>query len=58
MGGGRAHIVEDNEGKLRGLKAIMRHCTGGEYSFAEDRLHSVLVVRIDIESITGKQSGY
>ncbi len=58
IGRGRAYILESNEEKLRGLKVIMRQCTGGEYSFSEERLDSVLVVEIRIEKITGKQSGF
>jgi len=58
IGTGRAYILESNEEKLRGLKTIMRQCTGGEYSFSEERLDSVLVVEIKIENITSKQSGF
>jgi len=58
IGRGKACILESNEEKLRGLKTIMRQCTGGEYSFSEERLDSVLVVEIRIEKITGKQSGF
>ena len=58
IGMGRAHILESAEGKVRGLKAIMRQCAGGEYSFSEEKWASVLVVEIKIESITGKQSGF
>ena len=58
IGRGKACILESNEEKLRGLKAIMRQCTGGEYSFSEERLDSVLVVEIKIENVTGKQSGF
>lgn len=58
IGTGRAYILENNEEKVRGLKSIMRQCAGGEYSFSEKRLDTVLVIRIDIENIAGKQSGY
>ncbi len=58
IGTGRAYILENNEEKTRGLKSIMRQCAGGEYSFSEERLDTLLVIKIDIESITGKQSGY
>ena len=58
IGMGRARILESAEEKVRGLKAIMRQCTGGEYSFSEEKWNSVLVVEIKIDSITGKQSGF
>ena len=57
IGRGRAYILENKEDKIRGLKSIMRHCTGGEYSYSEEKWNTVLVVRIDIESLTGKH-GY
>ena len=58
IGMGRARILESAEEKVRGLKAIMRQCAGGEYSFSEAKWNAVLVVEIKIESITGKQSGF
>ena len=60
IGMGRIYILENNEEKIHGLKSIMRQCTGSEYSFSftEEKLNSVLVGRVDIENITGKQAGY
>ena len=58
IGMGRARILESAEERVRGLKAIMRQCAGGEYSILEEKLNSVLVVEIKIENITGKQSGF
>lgn len=58
IGKGFAFKVESNEEKVHGLKSIMRQCTGSEFEFALDRLNTVLVVRIDIESMTCKQAGF
>ena len=58
IGMGRTRILESAEERVRGLKAIMRQCAGGEYSILEEKLNSVLVVEIRIENITGKQSGF
>ncbi len=58
MGVGRAYIVENDEEKIYGLRLIMKQYSEGEFSFPKSRLDSVLVVRVDIGSITGKQSGY
>ena len=58
IGTGRAYILEDKEEKSRGMKLIIRQCIEGEYSFSEDRLESVVVIKIDIENMTGKQSRY
>jgi nitroimidazol reductase NimA-like FMN-containing flavoprotein (pyridoxamine 5'-phosphate oxidase superfamily) len=58
FGKGTADFIEDREEKIRGLKAIMRQCTGSEYAFSLDKLSTVLVVRIDIDSMTCKQAGF
>jgi len=58
IGMGGAHILESNEEKRHGLSVLMRHYTNSEFTIPENKLKSVLVVRIDIESVTGKTSGY
>jgi len=58
IGVGRACILESYEEKTHGLRLIMKQYSEGEFSFPESKLDSVLVVRVNIESITGKQSGY
>jgi nitroimidazol reductase NimA-like FMN-containing flavoprotein (pyridoxamine 5'-phosphate oxidase superfamily) len=58
IGKGTANIVENTQEKIRGLKSIMRQCTGSEYDFSPDRLNTVLIVRIDINTMTCKQAGF
>lgn len=58
IGVGRAYILENDEEKSHGLKLIMRQYTEGNFSFPKSTLDSVLVVRVDIGSITGKKSGH
>jgi len=58
IGMGRAHILESAEEKAHGLELLMRHYTEGDFSFPKSEPGSVLVVRIDIENITGKKAGY
>jgi nitroimidazol reductase NimA-like FMN-containing flavoprotein (pyridoxamine 5'-phosphate oxidase superfamily) len=65
VGTGRAAIVEDGKERMRGLKAIMRHYArlagGGDFAdddFERAVLAKTAVIRVDIESLTGKQSGY
>lgn len=55
IGVGRANILEDDEEKTRALKLIMRQYSKGDFSFSESALASVLVVRIDITTITAKK---
>ena len=58
IGMGRACILQGDEEKAHGLKVIMRQYSEKDFNFPKERLDSVLVVRIDVESITGKKSGY
>ncbi len=58
IGVGRAYILEKDEEKSRALNLTMKHYSEGEFSISKSALDSVLVVKVDIESITGKQSGY
>jgi uncharacterized protein len=55
IGFGRAEILEDPEEKKHGLNCIMRHYGGGTHLFSESDLESVAVIRIAVESMTGKK---
>jgi nitroimidazol reductase NimA-like FMN-containing flavoprotein (pyridoxamine 5'-phosphate oxidase superfamily) len=56
IGFGRAAILEGPEEKRHGLNCIMRHYGGsGTYDFSEKDLMPVIVVRIAVESVTGKK---
>jgi len=58
IGVGRAYILEDDEEKSHGLNLITKQYTKGDFSFPKSELEKTLVVRVDIESVTGKKSGY
>jgi uncharacterized protein len=55
IGFGRASIVTDAGEKRHGLNCIMRHYGGGTHEFSERDIGSVAVIRIAIESMTGKK---
>lgn len=56
MGTGTARILTDPEEKRRGLDAIMRHYTRAPQCYPDDMLARTAVVRIAVESMTGKES--
>ena len=58
IGVGRAYILESDEEKSQGLRVIVRHYTEGDFTFPKADLDKIMVVRVDIESITGRKSGY
>ena len=58
MGNGRAFLIHDPVEKSRALNIIMAQYQGDSYEYSEGALEKVAVVKIEIESMTGKRSGY
>jgi uncharacterized protein len=57
IGFGTAEIVEDTATKVHGLRAIMRKYSGrDDWDFADASVEDIAVVRIRLESLTGKRS--
>ena len=56
IGTGRAKIIEENKAKASGLNIITGHYTQGKYDFPEANLDKVVIIRIDIEKLSGKKS--
>ncbi len=57
VGRGKAHIVEDLEEKKRALECILERVSlGYRYEFSEEEIDSVIVIRIDVEELSGKAS--
>ena len=54
---GRAHLVEEREEQISGLRCLMeKYQPGGGYGdFTEEKLKITGIVRIDIEEMTGKE---
>ncbi|HEY3419743.1 MAG TPA: pyridoxamine 5'-phosphate oxidase family protein [Methanomassiliicoccales archaeon] len=55
-GVGRAVLIDDAEGKKYGLNLIMSHYAKGPFEYAERGFNLALIIRVDIESISGKRS--
>jgi len=56
VGRGTAEIIETREGKIAGYNVIMQHFDGPVGNYAERLLKGSVLVRIKIDSMTGKQS--
>jgi len=56
IGGGSARLLTDASAKADGLNAIMRQFGRPEGPYAHDVLARTVVIRIDIDWMTGKQS--
>lgn len=58
IGEGRATLIDDPAAKRAALDIIMRHYSERDYSYPEDTLAKTLIIRVDIERMTGKQKGW
>lgn len=58
IGFGKAQLIEDIDSKLRALEIIMKHYSGQSFEYPEKKIHKTAVIRVDIETVTGKKSGY
>jgi uncharacterized protein len=56
IGRGTAHIIDDRDEKIKGYDVLMGHFGGPTGHYDERNLKGSLVIRIDIEELTGKQS--
>lgn len=58
VGFGTAFLVDDPKEKRRALDIIVRHYSDRSYEYPDEAVNKVAVIKIEIESMTGKQSGY
>ncbi|MCG6918558.1 MAG: pyridoxamine 5'-phosphate oxidase family protein [Deltaproteobacteria bacterium] len=58
IGFGRASLVEDSEEKKKGLDAIMKQYSDKSFEYVESAIESICIIKVEIESMTGKKSGY
>ncbi len=58
-GFGKATLIEDDQKKQEPMQIIMnQYTTRGPFEFTPERVAETMVIRIDIEEMTGKISGY
>jgi len=57
IGFGKAVFIEDLDEKRKALGIIMAQYTDREFQFPEKMLKATRVFRVEIEQVTGKQSG-
>ncbi len=58
IGFGRASWVEDSQSKRQALEAIMDHYAPGSYVFPEESMKKIGIIKVEIESLSGKKAGY
>jgi uncharacterized protein len=57
IGFGKAVLVEDIEGKRRALDIIMHQFSADTFDYPEETINRTAIIKIEIESMSGKQSG-
>ena len=57
IGYGKATFIEEPEEKRAAVQVLMNQYAEGEFTFSDLALEAIAVIRIDIEKMTGKQSG-
>ena len=58
-GFGKAVLVEQDTDKIEAMQILMdQYTTKGPFEFTPERLAETMVIRIDIDEMTGKISGY
>lgn len=58
IGFGKAFIVDNFEEKIRALDIIMRQYSNKKYSYPAEKIDVTEIIRVDIDFMTGKISGY
>jgi nitroimidazol reductase NimA-like FMN-containing flavoprotein (pyridoxamine 5'-phosphate oxidase superfamily) len=58
IGYGRAFLVEDIDDKRLALDIIVEHYSGRVNEYKEKMVEHLAVIKVQIESMTGKKSGY
>ncbi len=58
IGFGKASVIDDPESKRRAFNIIMQHYSGRSFTYAEAALKDTVIIKVEIESMRGKKSGY
>jgi nitroimidazol reductase NimA-like FMN-containing flavoprotein (pyridoxamine 5'-phosphate oxidase superfamily) len=58
IGFGKAELIEDIESKRRAFNIIMQNYSEGFFEYPEESIKNTVIIRVEIESMTGKKLGY
>lgn len=56
IGFGKAFLIENDEEKKEAFDIIMSHYAKGNFDYSLDQLNRIFIIRIDIDSMSGKKS--
>ncbi|MHC4243849.1 MAG: pyridoxamine 5'-phosphate oxidase family protein, partial [Planctomycetota bacterium] len=58
IGFGKAELIEDIESKRKAFNIIMQNYLKGFFKYSEESIKNTVIIRVEIESMTGKKLGY
>jgi len=58
IGYGKAELIDDIESKRRALNIIMQNYLEGLFKYPEESIKNTVIIKVEIESMTGKKLGY
>jgi len=58
IGFGKGSIIDDIELKRKALNIIMQHYSRNSYEYPDKTVKKIVIIKIEIEHMTGKKSGY
>jgi len=58
IGFGKAAFVEDSDEKHKALNLIMGQYSDQQFQFPQNKVKAMAIIKVEIESMTGKQSGF
>jgi len=58
IGFGKAFFIDDPEEKRTALNIIMKHYSGNSYEYPANEINEVAIIKVKINSMTRKKSGY
>ena len=58
IGFGKAELIEETELKRRALNIIMQNYFEGFFKYPDEAVNNTVIIKVEIESMTGKQLGY
>jgi uncharacterized protein len=58
IGFGKAVLVEDADTKRKALDIIIQQFSANVFEYPEETVRKTTIIKVEIESMTGKQSGY
>ncbi|MBE9572437.1 MAG: pyridoxamine 5'-phosphate oxidase family protein [Proteobacteria bacterium] len=58
IGFGKVSIIDDPEFKIKAINAIIERYAGKPLKYTKAKLKDTVIIKVEIEGITGKTSGY